>query len=205
MPRWIECIQAEHENGTTIPVVPRIDSPPTMPRRGFQVFCAISAPPGTDTSITTSPASPNSAATAATASVIIRRGTGLIAGSPGGIGRPSFVTIPTPSPALNTTPLPASPRPTVAIISAPWVTSGSSPASLMTPAAHSPVPNASQASAKAGVSPPGRRMVTGSGTLRSAGRYRPPWRRPWRRRRSSSLGEEVDWERHPVCRSWRGL
>ena len=99
----------------------------------------------------------------ATASVIIRRGTGLIAGSPGGIGRPSFVTMPTPSPARNTTPLPASPRLTVAMISAPWVTSGSSPASLITPAAHSSAPRASQARAKAGVSPPGRRMVTGSG------------------------------------------
>ena len=60
-----------------------IDSPPTMPRRGFQVLIAISDPPGTDTSITTSPSSPNSAASSAMASVIIRRGTGLIAGSPG--------------------------------------------------------------------------------------------------------------------------
>ena len=43
-PRWIEAIQAAQENGRTIPVVPRIDSPPSMPSRGFQV-CRASAPP----------------------------------------------------------------------------------------------------------------------------------------------------------------
>ena len=40
---------------------------------------------------------------------IIARGTGLIAGSPGGSGRPGRVTVPTPSPARNVTPLPGVP------------------------------------------------------------------------------------------------
>ena len=40
------------------------------------------------------------------ASRIIRRGTGLIAGSPGATGRPARVTVPTPSPARKVTPLP---------------------------------------------------------------------------------------------------
>ena len=39
---------------------------------------------------------------------IICRGTGLMAGSPGGIARPARVTVPTPAPARNATPLPGS-------------------------------------------------------------------------------------------------
>ena len=54
MPLWIEWIQAEQEKGTTMPVVPRIESPPTMPRRGFQVFCASASPPGMEISISAS-------------------------------------------------------------------------------------------------------------------------------------------------------
>ena len=38
MPRWIEWIQAEQEYGTTMPVVPRIERPPTMPSRPLSVF-----------------------------------------------------------------------------------------------------------------------------------------------------------------------
>ncbi len=57
-----------------------------------------------------------------------------MAGSPGGIARPARVTVPTPAPARNATPPPGSPRRTVARMRAPWVTSGSSPASLTTPA-----------------------------------------------------------------------
>ena len=51
--------------------------------------------------------SPWAAAISAMASRIIWRGTGLMAGSPGGIGRPGRVTVPTPSPARKLTPLPA--------------------------------------------------------------------------------------------------
>jgi len=66
-------------------------------------------------------------------SVIRRRGTGLMAGSPTATDRPERVTVPTPSPAWKCMPAsPASSRRTQS--RAPWVASGSSPASLMTPA-----------------------------------------------------------------------
>ncbi len=54
-------------------------------------------------------------------------------------------------------------RRTVARISAPWVTSGSSPASLTTPAVAVPSPSDVVASAKAGRCPRGRVTSTGSG------------------------------------------
>ena len=157
IPCRIEAIQAEHEYGTTTPVVPRMDSPPSMPRRGFQVRRASSSPPSTPISTITS-ASP-------TASRIMRRGTGLMAGSPTGTGRPGSVTVPTPGPARNSTPEPRAPYRTVARTSAPWVTSGSSPASLTTPAMAAPCSRRSTASAKAGRFPPGRSIVTGSGNV----------------------------------------
>ncbi len=100
-----------------------------------------------------------------TASRIIRRGTGLMAGSPTGTGRPGSVTVPTPGPARNSTPEPRAPCRTVARTSAPWVTSGSSPASLTTPAVAAPCSRRCTASAKAGRFPPGRSIVTGSGNV----------------------------------------
>jgi hypothetical protein len=51
----------------------------------------------------TSGAAPNRSATSLTAQRIISRGTGLMAGSPGGIRRPGLVTVPTSAPARNTT------------------------------------------------------------------------------------------------------
>ncbi len=156
-------INAEHEYGTTIPVVPRIDSPPRMPSRGFQVFLAISSPLGIEIVTSTSPVPWCAAATEAIASRIIVRGTGLIAGSPTASGSPGFVTVPTPGPARNTTPLPGSPRVTVTRIRAPWVTSGSSPASLITPAVADSAPSSSVARANAGRWPFGNTIVTGSG------------------------------------------
>ena len=85
----------------TTPVVPRIDSPPTMPSRAFSVFAAISSPCGMAISTSTSPLRPSARATCAISARIILRGTGLIAGSPGGTGSPGRVTVPTPGPALN--------------------------------------------------------------------------------------------------------
>ena len=78
------------------------------------------------------------------------------------LGRPGRVTVPTPSPAAKviSVPVPGSAR---AITRQPWVTSGSSPASLTTPASAQPSPAARCASAKRGVSPRGRAMVTASG------------------------------------------
>ena len=105
--------------------------PPMMPRRGLSVFSASFSPPATEISTSKSAPSP---ATSAIARAIIRRGTGLIAGSPGGKGRPGRVTVPTPGPALKVTPAPAAPGRTVADTSAPCVTSGSSPASFTMPA-----------------------------------------------------------------------
>ena len=79
----------------TMPVVPRMEIPPRMPRRGLSVRSAISAPPGTEISTSMSAFSPTASWTDA---AIILRGTGLMAGSPGGMGRPGRVTRPTPSP-----------------------------------------------------------------------------------------------------------
>ncbi len=160
MPRWMLWIQAEQEYGTTTPVVPRIDSPPTIPSRAFSVRAASASPPGTAISTTASTLPP---ATSASAARIIWRGTGLIAGSPGGSGKPGSVTVPTPSPAWNTTPLPRRPCRTVACTSAPCVTSGSSPASFTMAARAASWSSAVSASAKAGRSPRGSLRVTGSG------------------------------------------
>ena len=71
--------------------------------------------------------------------------------------------MPTPSPALNETPLPGAVRRNVVMISAEWVTSGSSPASLMIAAIAQPSPSRLRDSAKRGAWPPGRVTVTGSG------------------------------------------
>src|SRR3954447_4929531 len=134
-----------------------------MPSRGFQVLRASSSPFSTDTSTTTSPLPPCRAATAATCSRMNCRGIGLIAGSPTGRGSPGLVTVPTPGPARKVTPEPAGPCITVTETSAPWVTSGSSPASLTTPAPATPSVSDSVASANDGCLPWGRSIVTGSG------------------------------------------
>ena len=42
-----------------MPVVPRIDRPPTMPSRPLSVCCASSSPPGIEISISTSPGTPS--------------------------------------------------------------------------------------------------------------------------------------------------
>ena len=123
-------------------------------------------------------------------SAIIARGAGLMAGSPGGIGRPALVTVPTPSPALNRVPLPwrqtAGP---VARIWAPWVTSGSSPASFM-------MPTVAKSSARAGSSSGKTRFFAlGQGNRpRNLANFpvkravkRPPLWPPWRNSRWSSL------------------
>ena len=100
----------------------------------------------------------------------MRRGTGLIAGSPGSIGSPALVTVPTPSPALNWTPLREGRARTLETMSARCVTSGSSPASLTMPALAQFLPRLRRASAKLGRSPFGSRISTGSGNspVRSA-------------------------------------
>jgi hypothetical protein len=69
---------------------------------------------------------------------IIRLGTGLIAGAPSANPRPSLVMVPTPSPARRTRSSPESAQRTSAVMRAPSVQSGSSPASFTTTARPSP-------------------------------------------------------------------
>ena len=134
-----------------------------MPSRGLSVLRATASPPGIEISTSMSVAPPSDEAASATASRIILRGAGLIAGSPGGIGSPARVTVPTPTPARKTMPPPAGPGRTVETISRPLVTSGSSPASLTTPARAPSAVWSWQASAKATRAPRGNRMSIGSG------------------------------------------
>ena len=73
-----------------------------MPSRPLSVFAASASPPGNrDLDLDVAAPPPVAAATSAMASRIMRRGTGLIAGSPGGSGRPGRVTVPTPSPGAK--------------------------------------------------------------------------------------------------------
>ena len=125
------------DSGRTIPLVPRMERPPSTPSRGLSVFLARVSPSVTKTSTSTRLSLPVSQAssTSSTAHWIICLGTGLMAGSPTFTGSPGLVTSPTPSPALYTISVLAFVGPRIrtrAPISAPWVTSGSSPASLTT-------------------------------------------------------------------------
>ncbi len=137
-PAAMVAVKASCDIGRTRPVVPSIEMPPTMPRRALSVLRAISTPCGANTSTAAEHFAPWTASAAATAWVIMRRGPGLMAGSPGGSSSPGLVIRPTPSPPQMTTsggPVSGPARGlslTRAPISAPWVTSGSSPASLMT-------------------------------------------------------------------------
>ena len=135
--------------------------PPTMPRRGFDVRRAIFSPPGTLTSTTTPTSSVSK--TSATAAAICARGPALMAGPPTSRPSPGFVTVPTPGPPRSSRPG-ASRSVTRAVRWAPWVTSGSSPASLTTTAI-APSPSGSQRS----TANDGRWSERGSGTSTSAG------------------------------------
>ena len=74
---------------------------------------------------------PRSPTASCTAAKIISRGTGLMAGPPTARPNPGLVTTPTPTPPSSAY---AGAQLTVAVRCAPWVTSGSSPASLTTTA-----------------------------------------------------------------------
>ena len=115
--------------GRTIPVVPRTESPSTIPSLGLNVFLASSFPPGILT-VTFAFLLPIIFRIAFSA---IWRGTGLIAGCPGGIFNPSCVIVPTPSPPKKEMSPSSSNSSTFVTISLPFVTSGSSPASFTTP------------------------------------------------------------------------
>ena len=114
--------------------------PPRMPRRALSVLRAIASPPGTEM-VTSSPSPSASSASPAVLrfSMMLRRGTGLIAGPPTANPSPGLVTMPTPVPPRTSMPPPPERRLTSAVSRAPWVTSGSSPASLtLTARARSP-------------------------------------------------------------------
>ena len=127
----IEPTRAFSLMGSTIPDVPRIDMPPTMPRRGLNVRAPMVSPSGTDTTMSAPSVYPSVAKTSLTHSVIMLRGTRLMAALPGGWSRPLRVTLPTPKPPSMR--MPASwERTTFEKMSAPLVSSMSSPPSLRT-------------------------------------------------------------------------
>src|SRR5204863_8421505 len=118
----------------------------------------IRSPSGT--LITTS--TPRSPTTSVTACVIILRGTGLIAGPPTSSPSPGLVTTPTPSPPDNSTPAPSR-QETVAVRCAPWVTSGSSPASFTTTACAASSTRTARSTAKLTRRPDGNPTSTEDG------------------------------------------
>src|SRR5579875_1042507 len=139
-----------------MPVVPRIEMPPTMPSLALVVLTAMSSPPGTE-KVTSKEWLP----TSSRAVVIIRRGTGLMAGAPTGSPSPGLVTVPTPSPASKRGgPGEELVSRAVAVMRAPSVQSGSSPASFTTTAQAGP----SASTGKRTRRPPGRATSTSEGT-----------------------------------------
>ena len=146
--------------GSTIPVVPRIEIPPSIPNRGLNVFLAISSPPGTDISTSIPRFAPYFSKIRRQFSRIIFLGTGLIAGSPTAHCKPLAVTTPTPFPPMIPTAPSWSPNRTSAKISAPWVTSGSSPPSLVTEQRTRSLPISIFCRENSAFSPPGKETAT---------------------------------------------
>ena len=154
-------IQAAQENGLTMPVVPRIESPPTMPSGGSRSAGKLGAVGNGDGDF--------GRRAAAAAGRDLGHDLGhhparhqVDRGLAGRDGRPGLVTVPTPARPLKTTRRfpPAAAR-TVDCTTARWVTSGSSPRPY--DPGHGQIGEASTASAKLGCWPFGRAMVTGSG------------------------------------------
>ena len=112
----------------------------------------------------------------------MRRGTSVIAGPPTGMPRPGLVTVPMPGPARSSTfGCPAAPaaHSTVAVMRAPWVQSGSSPASFTT--THRLGASASIGASTGNVT----RRPSGRGTSTSVGA--PPVTRPMRAALAAAL------------------
>lgn len=112
-----------------------------MPSIGLKVRRAMRSP-STQPIARSKPGLAPPASTSSTAMRIIWRGTGLMAGSPGGTRRPGWVTVPTPGAAMKRT-SPAWLTETSAKIVAPSVLSGSSPAYLSTSARTAPLASGS--------------------------------------------------------------
>src|SRR4026209_1528922 len=127
----IEAANDAVEYGITIPVVPKIDIPPMIPNLGLSVFLAISSPLGTLMITDTPYLCFSSPRTSFIARFIIFSGVGLMAGLPISSPNPGLVTLPTPLPPSIMILSGVSNNDTLAQISAPLVTSGSSPPSLI--------------------------------------------------------------------------
>src|SRR5438477_419732 len=141
-----------------MPVVPRIEIPPTIPSRSLVVLVAIAWPPGSEKRTTS-----GRSVTSASAPRIMARGTGLMAGAPTGRPSPGSVMVPTPSPARSSCPGESgSAKVTVAVIRAPSVQSGSSPASFTTTASNAS-PDGPGSTGNVTRSPPGRVTSTVTG------------------------------------------
>ena len=146
-----------------MPVVPRIEMPPITPSRAFSVLRERSNPSGTEMTTETPRRSLRSVSNSRTTPSIMARGTGFIAAEPTSRPRPGLVTLPTPTPPSSFIPGVASQQ-TVEQSSAPWVTSGSSPASLMTLAVTLPSLACSQEwTAKVACTPIGSVIMTVAG------------------------------------------
>ena len=91
-----EFLNASSDMGRKTPVVPIIDSPPSMPKSVLRVFLESSRPFSMPMVTQKPPALP---VTSCNTLAIRRRGPKFIAGSPGGIDNPGLVILPTPSPA----------------------------------------------------------------------------------------------------------
>ena len=126
-------ISAETLCGSTMPLVPKIEIPPSMPRLELNVFSAIFSPSGAKTVIFMPLRQSNSRQTLRTASAIIFNGVEFMAYSPTGRSSPGFVTTPIPVPPVIS--IPHSVYCALAHISILSVASQSSPASFLTPQA----------------------------------------------------------------------
>ena len=80
-----------------MPVVPRIEIPPTSPSRSLIVCLAISSPPGT-LRITSAPRSWQPASSSSTIAIRLRRGIGVMASAPTSSPSPGLVTWAIPGP-----------------------------------------------------------------------------------------------------------
>ena len=114
-----------------MPLVPKTDMPPSMPRRGLNVRAARATPSGMEMVTTRPPVYPWACAAAQAASRIMARGIELMAAAPTGWSSPALVTRPTPTPPSITTSEPSLSA-TRAMTRTPSVMSGSSPASFCT-------------------------------------------------------------------------
>ncbi len=95
--------QGSEVRGSTMPVVPRMEMPSSIPRCGLKVFSARATPSGTEIVTAIFPEKPCAAHTSRTAEVIIARGVALIAADPTGCSSPGNVTRPTPTPPSTET------------------------------------------------------------------------------------------------------